>query len=88
MLSPKINSKILLPVFLIFSNFWIYKIYNLNIIVGIVLSIVTLLILTNPGKKIAIFVMLILAVLQFQTTSIKSLVLLDNDEQRVQYERI
>lgn len=87
MLLPKINSKFFLSIFLVFSNFWIYKILTLNILAGAVVIFSSLIILLNPKKKILILALLFLAFLQFQTTQVKSLVLLDNDEQRVQSER-
>lgn len=88
MLLQKINPKHLLIVFLIFSNFWIYKILSQNLFTGILLGVLTLIILLTTNKKITIVILAILILLQFQTTSIKSLTLLDNDEQRVQSERI
>lgn len=88
MLLQKINPKYLLSVFLIFSNFWIYKILYQNLFAGILLGVLTLIILQNTRKKITALCLAVLILFQFQTTSIKSLTLLDNDEQRVQSERI
>lgn len=85
---PKINSKFLLPLFIVFSNFWIYKILTQNILTGVTLAITSLFIILKPGSKLIVIGLLLLFFLQTQTTSIKSLVLLDNDEQRVQSERI
>lgn len=88
MLLQKIRPRYLLSVFLIFSNFWIYKILYQNLFAGILLGILTLIILLNTEKKITTLCLAVLILFQFQTTSIKSLTLLDNDEQRVQSERI
>lgn len=85
---PKINSEFLLPLFLLFSNFWIYNIVTQSILIGVTLAVTSLVILLKPGSKLVVFALLLLYFLQTQTTSIKSLVLLDNDEQRVQSERI
>lgn len=84
----KTNFRFLLIIFLVFSNFWIYKIFAGNLIIGFCVSLLSLIIALKPAKKIIIFSILILAFLQFQTTSIKSLTLLDNDQQRIQSERL
>lgn len=85
----KNNSKLLLVLFLVFSSFWIYKIFYLNLLIGIVLIIVISVVSLNVSRKKVLFVCLILLLfLQYQTTEIKSLLALDNDQQRVQQERI
>ena len=88
MLLPKINSKFILPLFIVFSNFWIYKIFTQNVPAGATLAITSLVIVIKTGSKLIILGLFILLFLQTQTTSTKNLVLLDNDEQRVQSERI
>ena len=54
---------------------------------GAILAITSLVILIKPGSKLIILGLFILLFLQIQETSISSLTLLDNDEQRVQSER-
>lgn len=84
----KINTKYLLGVFLIFSNFWIIKIFTLNFLAGIIISILTLVIILRQKRKTVLVCIVILALMQSQTTHIRSLTILDNDELRVQSERI
>lgn len=89
MLLLKNNLKLLLVLFLISSNFWIYKILGLNFLLAIALVLATLVIVLRiKNIKLTIFCMLILIFFQFQTTHVRSLTLLDNDQQRVQQERI
>lgn len=87
MSSPK-NKNFLLILFLIFSNFWIYKILDTDILVGIFVLLVSVVVSLNINMKLILIGLGILLFLQFQTTEIKSLTNLDNDEQRVQQERI
>lgn len=62
--------------------------FTQNFLTGVTLAITSLVILLKPGSKFIVLGLLLLCFLQIRTTSIKSLVLLDNDEQRVQSERI
>lgn len=87
MLFPKISSKYFLAFSLVLSNYWIYKIFSLNFLIGIIVLVVSTIIVLGLKKKLFIVGMLVLTILQIQTTSIKNLSLLDNDEQRVQSER-
>ncbi len=75
------------PLFLALSNFWIYKIFSLNFLTGFSVFVITTAIGLGINRKFFIASMLILTILQIQTTSLKDLSLLDNDEQRVQSER-
>src|SRR3989344_914671 len=88
MLFLKNKSRFLLGPSLILSSFWIYQIIGQNLLVGILVFFITLLFLYKPEKKIVFVGMTILLLLQFQTTQIKNLTYLDNDQQRVQQERI
>lgn len=89
MLLLKNNFKVLLAFLIIFSNFWIYKILDENLIIGIILVVITLVVIIKPNKTyLLIPCIIVLLFFQFQTTHAKSLTLLDNDEQRVQQERI
>lgn len=88
MLFQKINSKYLVSLFFIFTNFWIYKILNADLFTGILLIVLTLAIILTSNKKIILVCLVILALFQYQTASIKNITSLDNDEQRVQSERI
>lgn len=89
MSSLKNNSKIPSAFAVIFSNFWIYKILDENLLIGILLVVISFLIIVKPKQIYILFTcLLILLFFQFQTTHVKSLTLLDNDEQRVQQERI
>lgn len=88
MLLRKNNYKLLLTLFLVFSNFWIYKIFSQNLFIGILLVVVTVVLLLNQREKVLLVCLGILLFVQYQTTEIKSLTNLDNDEQRVQQERI
>ena len=88
MLFLKNKSRFLLGPGLILSSFWIYQIIGQNLLVGILVFFITLLFLYKPEKKIVFVGMTILLLLQFQTTQIKNLTYLDNDQQRVQQERI
>lgn len=88
----KTKLRIVLPLFLIFSNVWIYKIYNENFSIAAVLVILTLLVYffkeTKNETKIFVFSIAILLFLQFQVTSMKSLTKLDDDQIRIQHERM
>lgn len=85
----KNSSKVLLALFLIISNFWIYKILNENLIVGALLIVISMIIVLKPKQiNLLVLCVLILLFFQFQTTHVKDLALLDNDEQRVQQERM
>lgn len=88
MLLQKNNYKLLLTLFLVFSNFWIFKIFSQNLFIGIILVFVTMVILLNHHKKVLLVCLFILLFMQYQTTNIRNLYLLDNDQQRVQQERI
>lgn len=82
--------KISLGFFLLFltlSNFWIYKIFSLNFLIGFSVFVITTVIGLGSNRRFFIAAMLFLTILQIQTTSIKDLSILDNDEQRVQSER-
>lgn len=83
------NSRFLLLLFLTFSNFWIINIFLRNPIYGLVISFVTLVLgFKYNSRIIIIFSLVVLIFIQLQTTSIKSLTILENDQQRVQQERI
>lgn len=88
MLLPKNNHKLLLMFFLVFSNFWIFRIFSQNLFVGIILVVVTSVIMLNHHKKVLAVCLCILLFMQYQTTNIRNLNLLDNDQQRVLQERI
>lgn len=89
MLFLKNNSKFILPLFLIFSNFWIYRIFAANSFLGFLISLISFVVCLNlKNIKIILICLTFLIFLQIQTTEIKSLVNLDNDQQRVQQERI
>lgn len=85
----KSNFKFFLALLLIFSNYWIYKILMADFFVGLILIFVSLVVFIKPWNiKLYILSVLVILFMQFQTTHIKDLKLLDNDEQRVQQERI
>lgn len=85
----KSNSRFFLVLILIFSNYWIYRILNEDLLIGLVLIVVSLVSVLKPlNAKLLILAILVLLFFQFQTTHIKDLKLLDNDQQRVQQERI
>lgn len=90
MLLSKINHGLLFTVFLVFSNFWIYRVLKENLLLGIVLIVVTLFMRIFLEKKDSFKIFLacsLLLVFQYITTQPQSLTLLENDEQRVQQER-
>lgn len=85
----------LVIILILLGNFWIWRIFQLNFLVFIVLIISTYLLYLSLVKRISykvraflLVTILILFYLQWQTTAAKSLILLDNDEQRVQQERL
>lgn len=85
----KSNSKIFFLLLLIFSNFWIYKIFAANSLLGLLISLISFVVYLNlKNTKIILICLIFLIFLQIQTTEIKSLTNLDNDQQRVQQERI
>jgi len=89
---PKIDLRSLLIIFLIFSNFWIYRIFKLDFIVGLTVVITTLIICLFWNSKksflISLLCILVLLFFQYKTTNSQSLTILNNDEQRVQSERM
>lgn len=90
MLLSKISPGFLFTIFLLFSNFWIYRIFKENFLLGIVLISVTLLMRIFLEKKDSFKIFLACALLlafQYTATQSQSLTLLENDEQRVQQER-
>lgn len=93
MSSLKTNSKkIILGFFLIFSNFWIYKILKLDFLTGLIIIVTSFAIIYYWNQKNAFKILILstamLLILQYLKTDPQSLTLLDNDQQRVQQERI
>lgn len=89
MLLQKNNLKLLTALFLIFSNYWILKIFTQSLYIGLTLSALTIILTLSFRKNpVLISCMGLLITLQLFTTSPVSLTNLDNDQQRVQQERI
>lgn len=90
MLLSKTSPRFLLSLFLIFSNFWIYRIFKENVLIGLILTTTTILLAlqTKIQKKLIIVIMLIALFFQFQATSIQTLTILDNDDIRIQNQRM
>lgn len=88
----KTKLSFILTLFLIFSNFWIYKIFNENFLVGVALITITFLIYlfkqTNHSTKLLVFLVGILLALQLQITGIRGLTKLNDDQVRIQHERM
>lgn len=81
-------------IFALFLNFWIWKIFSLNMSLGfltLATSIILYLLLKQNSKRylnISLPLFILLLFFQWQTTTRVSLTYLDNDEQRVQQERL
>lgn len=92
MLSSKDNTRIPLILLLIFSNFWIYKILNLDLLLGFIIIVCSFLICifwkTKHFLKVSLVCVIILLIFQYLKTETQSLTILDNDQQRLQQERI
>lgn len=85
----KNNSGIFLAASLLVSNYWMIKIFNLNILLAISLMALSLIVIIGVKKKLILTLgMTILLLLQFYTTDFINPTYLDNDQQRVQQERI
>lgn len=92
MSSLKINSRLLLITFFIFSNSWIYRIIKENFAIGLLVITASFLIGrfwdSENSFKVILISLAVLILFQYQTTQPQSLTILENDEQRVQQERI
>lgn len=82
-------------VLIIFSNAWIWKIAGLNLFVFLTLIFATVIFkllftgkLTRQLLSISLIIFGSLFLLQWQTTTSQSLILLENDEQRIKAERL
>jgi hypothetical protein len=86
---PKIKHDIFLVVILAFLNYWMFRIFNLSPVYGVIIASVTIAtVLNNKSKAILIGGIIILALLQIYLTGYKDPGYLDNDGQRVQQERM
>ena len=84
----------ILLIFIILANSWIWKIKNSYFFLFIILILATLILYFGTEKKSylpwlgSLVLLIILAIFQWKTTTWQSLVLLDNDEQRIQKMRL
>jgi hypothetical protein len=76
----------------VFGNLWLWRILNSNIWLGIVLIVFSyLLIKAIEGKKfnfILVSLFFVVLLFQWETTVVRDLVSLNNDEQRLQQQRL
>lgn len=87
--------RLLIVIIILFSNFWIWKIFSLNLIIFVLLVFQTFLLWFVTSHKfqkkawiILVGIFAALLIFQYQTTKIGSLIKLDNDEQRIHDIRI
>jgi hypothetical protein len=81
-----------LPLLLILGNYWIWKILHQNIFLGILLIVTSFLAYKNTeisrSKQVYIICLLLLAIFQYKTTQITSLVALSDTQISIQQKRI
>lgn len=91
-IKPLAKNELILLSLILFGNFWIWRIIPLNFLVGVVVILLTyaLYFSFKQSRYLPIFILLFTFAVFFQvlTTEIKSLILRDNDEQRVHQMRL